>query len=518
MSLKEKLNNLSQNLETKKVKEKEIEQDELLKPTREKIKNLESQLRDLDLIKNSLDFQGDKKDVLGMKDYAEETKQKVESKSQELDDLVSKNEEALKELEIENKEQLVSHSEFTEEPEVLEYHQALEQEGGLKMSDEKLQERLVNLGVEVDTENFSYESASKAIEKKISDINEELIAEKLKIPEGKEELIGNLANEFEKNTEKVGLREKNSYNMYFFEMNQREFYINYQDEKVKVSGRRNLKLIPKNYEVSEKLYGEEVAQEALKKTYQNKIEQAFIKFDERVGQVSPLKEKDKVSEVIINTVKAQLKEKDLEKKIKDLDLGNKNLDSENSIYELERRLEKISNDKKDATELMERIESLRLKLSEEYIILENGAITIPSIEQKFKELYNQKENKKKEWEEKKAARTRHENNPPKLFGKKSWQEKLIEFQQEEELAREEAHSLELEYKTTPLRKEYHYSITTGKSFSEVEGNIKNKKEEGKLSEVIDKLKEELTEVINTNLSPEIMSDYVEYKALVEKIS
>src|SRR5574344_3140410 len=157
--------------------------------------------------------------------------------------------------------------------------------------------------------------------------------------------------------------------MYFFEMNQREFYINYQDEKVKVSGRRNLKLITKNYEISEKLYGEEVAQEALKKTYQNKIEQAFIKFDERVGQVSPLKEKDKVSEVIINTVKAQLKEKDLEKKIKDLDLGNKNLGSENSIYELERRLEKISNDKKDATELMERIESLRLKLSEEYIIL-----------------------------------------------------------------------------------------------------------------------------------------------------
>ena len=54
-------------------------------------------------------------------------------------------------------------------------------------------------------------------------------------------------------------------------------------------------------------------------------------------------------------------------------------------------------------------------------------------------------------------------------------------------------------------------------FSSTDKIIKEYSAEGKITEIFNELKDKLTEISNTNLSPEIMSDYVEYEALKKKI-
>lgn len=329
MSLKEKLGGLSKILEEQKKTKEKSEEDKRLEPIRVNIKNLESSRKNLALVKGSLDFKAPSKsekinkkiktkfgeinvltnkEASGMQDYLEQTDTKIKSKSGEIDTLILENKEALKELGIEDRDQLAVHPEFVEEPEVIEYHKALEQGEGLKMSDAKLKEKLITLGVEFDAENFSYESASQAVEKKIVDIDKELIVEKLKTPEGKEEVINNLAEEFKKSTGKLELhsfsgspdksmamgyeKDRPDYS-YGFGTDQRNFSVNFKDEKAKVTDWYNLKLIPDNFKDIEAAYGEDIAREALEKTYQNKVHENFSRWDETGDKAVSLKEQIK---------------------------------------------------------------------------------------------------------------------------------------------------------------------------------------------------------------------------------
>jgi hypothetical protein len=306
MSLKEKLGGLTQKLETEKKEKKQTEQDEQLKPVRANIKELEKNIKSLDLIKNSLDFKELNRpdEHIGMKDYAERTGKKVKSKSEEIDTLILGNKEALDTLGIEDRDQLSVHPEFAEEPEVIEYKKATKQGEELKMSDTKLKERLTKLGIEIDSENFSYESASEAVGEKLENINKELTQEKLKTPEGREEIINNLANKFEKN---IGRLELNSISgprdksidrgyekdqpdySYGFGMDRDDFNINFKGKKTEVTNWSNLRLIPDNFKDMKATLGDEIAREALEKAYQNKVDDAFMAPGAPLGEAIKLR-------------------------------------------------------------------------------------------------------------------------------------------------------------------------------------------------------------------------------------
>ena len=310
MSLKEKLGGLTKNLEEQKKTQKQSEEDERLAPVRANIKELQKSLKGLDLIKNSLDFKETDKpeDHVGMKDYAEKTDKNIKSKSGEIDSLILENKEALNNLGIEDRNQLSSHPEFAEEKEVIEYKKSLDQGEGLKMSDTKLKNRLTKLGVEFDIENFSYELASESLSKKIEEVNDDIRQEKLKTPEGREEIINNLAKEFEKSTGKMELNTINIYDKnsdpggfnrdkpdysYRFETDRSGFSVNFKDEKAKVTDWWSLTLLPDNFKNTEDKYGEEITHEALEKAYQNKVHDNFSKWDENSDKAVSLREQIK---------------------------------------------------------------------------------------------------------------------------------------------------------------------------------------------------------------------------------
>lgn len=535
MSLKEKLTVLSQNLETEKNNKEKAEEEEFLKPTREKIKNLELSLRDLDLIKNSLEFKGDEnqKDAIGMQDYAKNTNQNIEAKSSEINDLILENKEALKELGVENEEQLVSSPEFATDSEVIEYHKAKEQGEDLKISDTKLKERLMDLGVEFDAENFSYELAIPAIDKKIKETALELNQERIKTPEGKELVLDNLAKEFEEKTKKLKLNSISERNKsidsdlekkqpdysYRFKIGENNFNIEFKDEKTKVDNWYNLRLIPDNFKDVKAAYGEEIACEALEKTYQNKINDTFSEFNNRLEKnENNSGTEDKVSETINNVVRADLMEWKINQKLKE----DKNYKG-NPISYLKTKIEEIGREKEIANKFLQKIETLQLELSqkseiaEEDLIFKDKDLVIPSAMKAYKDLRANLSLKEKELNEKEREIARHKENQPKIFGKKTWQKELDELEKEAVIIKNQYEKLKGE-DLSLLWEKAHYFMDEKSLFSSTGKIIKEYSAEGKITEIFNELKDKLTEISNTNLSPEIMSDYVEYEALEKKIN
>jgi|GEM_PF-2190543 hypothetical protein len=715
MSLREKLGGLSQKLEIEKKEKEQFEKNKQLAPIRANIKKLESSRRALDLVKGSLDFKETNKpeNHIGMKDYAEKTDEKIKSKSGEIDALILENKEALNTLGIEDRDQLSGHPEFAEESEVVDYKGAVKQGEELKISDAKLKERLTKLGVEFEAENFSYETASQAVGKKIAEIDKELTQERLKTPEGREKTIESLAEELEKSTGKMelnsisGPRDKSmdrgyekdqpDYS-YGFGTDRRNFSVNFTDEKAKVTDWYNLKLIPGNFKDIEAVYGEEIAREALEKAYQNKVHDNFSRWDEHTDQAVSLKEQikavspeerraaqnkldeftkkqdeasrvlqekseelkakgidfnprsargdqytditgfdlhgtieyvseslykndfpsqydfikvrekidvriekidkfieiiqniknkedvnnllenqnsdiyisniyhnlvesdyrkdvrfklegnnngsvrkltdqcktyrqaedylneiiekdavgeNKVSEAIINTVKAHLKMIELESEIKNEGIGE-------HIYNLEDKIKEISNGKELATEIMGEIEALQSQLSsdpkiaEEDLVLEKRYLIIPSIKKEYDDLRENKPLKEQEWQNKKREREKHEETPPKLFGKEKWRTRLNELEKEEEAARNETETLYKKDQDALYHKAYHFIESD--QYTPIGKMVGRYEAQGKISEIFKGLKAELTKVIDATLPPKILQDYAEYKALVEKIN
>lgn len=540
MSLKEKLTVLSQNLETEKNNKEKAEEEELLKPTREKIKNLELSLRDLDLIKNSLEFKGDEnqKDAIGMQDYAKNTNQNIEAKSSEINDLILENQEVLKKLGVENEEQLVSSPEFATDSEVIEYHKAKEQGEDLKISDTKLKERLMDLGVEFDAENFSYELAIPAIDKKIKETALELNQERIKTPEGKELVLDNLAKEFEEKTKKLklnsiserdksidsDLEKKQPDYSYYFETERNNFSIEFKDEKKEVYNWHILKLIPDNFKDMEAAYGEEIAREALEKAYQNQINNIFSESDNHLEENENISDREnKISETIVNVVKAELTKRKIAQKLKEDENYKDYPDKNDPIYYLERKIEEIGREKEIANKFLQKIETLQLELSqkseiaEENLIFKDRDLVIPSIRKAYEDLRENLSLKEKELEEKEREIARHKENQPKIFGKKTWQKELDELEKEAVIIKNQYEKLKGE-DLSLLWKKAHYFMDEKSLFSSTGKIIKEYSAEGKITEIFNELKDKLTEISNTNLSPEIMSDYVEYEALEKKIN
>lgn len=281
MSLQEKLSKISQNLQETKAETEKKTQEKELEPIRLRIKELENQKNQLDLVKGSLELKSSDKTGKGMREYSKETDDQAKKESTRLDTLIDKNKEALQTIGVENKDQLVENQEFAEEPEVVSYKKAKEETANLEISDNSLKEKLKTLGVNTDEENFSYDSAEKALAEKLQSVEGELLQEKLKTPEGKEEAVETIAKNLEKTLPKTAFSQDEKTKEYKFSVGSSydEKNISITNDKATFKEWYNAKLLPENIKDLESKYGKEIVQTALKKSYDTKVEKAFEDFD-----------------------------------------------------------------------------------------------------------------------------------------------------------------------------------------------------------------------------------------------
>jgi hypothetical protein len=349
MSLQEKLSKISQNLQETKAETEKKTQEKELEPIRLRIKELENQKNQLDLVKGSLELKSSDKTGKGMREYSKETDEQAKKESTRLDTLIDKNKEALQTMGVENKDQLVENSEFAEEPEVVSYKKAKEETTSLQMSDSALKEKLKTLGVDTDVENFSYDSAEKSLAEKLQSVEGELLQEKLKTPEGKEEAIEALSKNLEKNIAQVNFSKDGKTGAEVLSLNRGDSKITISGEKTKFEGWRNAKLLPDEMSALEKTYGAEVLKEAVRKAYENKIQNSFDESDkenknidkalkEDLERASPEKgaEANKAFrefQNLANIFKTTLKEKAEELKAKGVDFNPNYVQNYGGDYE-----------------------------------------------------------------------------------------------------------------------------------------------------------------------------------------
>jgi len=327
MSLKEKLSKISQDLQKTKAETEKEAQEKELEPVRLRIKELENQKNQLNLIKGSLELKSSTETGKGMREYSEETHKQVQKESTHLDDLINENKEALQKIGIENKDQFVKNSEFAEESEVVSYKKAKEEVANLETSDSALKEKLKTLGVSIDEESFSYDSAEKALSEKLQSLKDELLQEKIKTPEGKEEVANALSESLKDSVLELSfLKDEKNNTQSFYLNNGGEIII--EDKNTKFKNWYRVKLLTKKITDLEKTYGKSVVKEALLKAYGNEIEAAFENFDEKnnikdkaikadLERTSPEKiseaskafdEFKKLGNVFLNTLKEKSKE------------------------------------------------------------------------------------------------------------------------------------------------------------------------------------------------------------------
>ncbi len=311
MSLEAKLANLSNQLEAKKQEQLQIEEEERLKPIRERVKELENQWHQLDIIKGSLEFKSGQEKGLGMAEYAKETDEQLKQKTNKIDGLITKHSAALQELNIKDRDELVAKEDFANEPEVVEFKTAVGKTAEINLSDAALQTKLADLGIALETDKFSYEAAAKAVTEKMEILEKELTQEKIKTPEGREEVIVKLAEKFDNTLPKIKLF---SYpeRQYEFELtgtNDNHFraHISIHNNKANFDKWWDARLVSGDVTKLEKEYGRDIVDLAIKKTYNNKFSAAIKLFDEQhanvlafnehIKKISPA-EKEKTRELL----------------------------------------------------------------------------------------------------------------------------------------------------------------------------------------------------------------------------
>jgi hypothetical protein len=200
ISLVDKLAAIKQQKETN---QKNVE-DESLTPIRNQIKDLQKNAFQIDLVIGAIEEHtqqsNDEKVVHGngIKNYAKNIEQQFKDESSKIQTLTNENKSLLTEMGIETTEQLIDNPEFTTTEEVIAYKKAKTDAKELvEIDDKNLQEKLKELGVEIDPNNFSYDLTVKALKEKKEKVQDEILLEKIKTPEGKEEVIEQLSKEIE---------------------------------------------------------------------------------------------------------------------------------------------------------------------------------------------------------------------------------------------------------------------------------------------------------------------------------
>jgi hypothetical protein len=346
LSLKEKLARISEEAKGKKAEEESKNEAKRLAPVYKHIKELEESRRQFDLIKGSLEIKTGSAEPkfggkmgLGMEEYTNETDKSVQKNEGALDSLIAENEEAMEVLGLSDQEviytlkkdskkseeptpgdiklhkrtKIAEHEDFDNTKEVVAYKKSGEQKKGLAMSDAALQKKLIKLGVEISEEDkneFSYQKIEQVVDEKIKKLDEELLSEKMKTPEGRIEAVDILAEEFAMNTGSfeigaVSITDKNNNNGYNQGKEDSSYVLDFKNpgnqnrnnsfrfqlfnNKTVLKNYYDLDLIPANLEEKKNSYGDEIVLGALEKNAQNKVREAFTKYDEKNGCAVSLK-------------------------------------------------------------------------------------------------------------------------------------------------------------------------------------------------------------------------------------
>lgn len=298
MALADKLSQMTEQLQEQKSQEAILAQQQELAPIRAKIKELEVRKNQLDLIKGSLevqpvrirDYAADENDVVvpGTRQYDTITKNESEKTTKTLDDLIKANAEALKTKNIENIHDLIGDEDFAQEEEVVSYKQAAKSSEDLKARNALLHRRLDVLGIHIPIEDFSYDVAETAIAEKMKSIDDELVQEKIKTPEGRKAAVETLAKDLENVIPNllVGKDENsNAHTLAFGYSDSKVVVFGENNKNVKFEGWSRASLVSEDFANFEKKYNPEILQEALNTAYKNKIEKSFKDFEKNKNDI-----------------------------------------------------------------------------------------------------------------------------------------------------------------------------------------------------------------------------------------
>ena len=288
MSLKEKLSQKATDLEQQRMSEEQQLRQEALAPIRQNIHKIENDRYQLDMIKGSLEKSDSSEDVgKRITDYATRLDKEVIEKRQPIETLMKDHQDVMETMSIKTPEELAEHPDFADEEEVVEYKEITErapkEHEALAEGDEALKEKLAALGVTIDTENFSYDAAEKAIDEKMQALNEELVREKLKTPEGKEEALEMLVKDIEGDIAQMRLSSKQGGYDFSLKTNESSYSkrtISIINDEAKIDGNDySIRFVPEKIKNIKEIYGEEIAEQAVTKAYDMQIEKAFKEFD-----------------------------------------------------------------------------------------------------------------------------------------------------------------------------------------------------------------------------------------------
>jgi len=246
-------------------------------------------------MKGSLELTSDTKDSKGnktgegMKEYKKNVSARKRNTTATLEKLLRDHSEALGTKGVKSVDELAAFPEFAEDEEITSHHKAEGDDKALSQADTAFITTLMGLGVEIDEHNFSYETAENAIVQKLKSLEEEIIKERIQTPEGKAEAIQSLAVSFESRTPQTELvaqgKENSPGDLVFNGVDFRYANICLSSKNVYFAYAKFPNLLPVDFKKDEALYGSEIVTEALRLTYNSKIDRAVTGFDEKHEQL-----------------------------------------------------------------------------------------------------------------------------------------------------------------------------------------------------------------------------------------
>lgn len=521
MSLEKKLSQISNQIRENKENESKKLHEEKLEPIRLNIKELEKTKFQLELVLGSLKLKSGKDSGIGIREYSTKTENEFKEENIRLDKLINKNQEALKTIGVENKDQLLENSDFTEDEEVISYKKSKGQKENLELSDSALKEKLLSLGVAIDQENFSYDLAEKVLQEKIEQINKKLALEKAKTPEGKEELKEELLQYFNKEIPSFSFSKAKNFDHYnknyvldLGGYNRIEF-----NENQIIKGDTPGSFSMGEWEKIEEKYPYDVIREAMKEAFEKKVGSSSYSFDLSGSHDRETKELKEYKEMIQskflpmakNMIDIRFRNNELRYKAKIQGLGNVS-----NIKDIENIIKNLESDKKEAERILGEIIRIETELPNEEVILSGTSIEVPSALKEYNEFRKETDEKTKRlkdviWEIQKL-----ETNKPKLFGIEKWNIGLNKLIQEKGELEKRTDSKWTQEDNNKLYKKAYFYIPT-KEYSSVEKIVKEQpRTQGNSKDIFSSLKVKLNDIANKEIPESALKLYEEFSDLIEK--
>jgi hypothetical protein len=521
MSLENKLSKISNEIRENKENESKKLQEEKLEPIRLNIKELEKTKFQLELILNSLKLKSEKDSGIGMREYSTKTENEFKKENTQLDKLIDKNQEALKTIGVENKDQLLENSDFSGDEEIISYKKSKAEKEDLELSDSALKERLLSLGIIIDQEKFSYDLAEKTLEEKIEQTSKELALEKAKTPEGKEELKKELIQYFNKEIPSFSFSKAKNFDHYnknyvldLGGYNRIEF-----DENRIIRGDTPGSFSMGEWEKLEEKYPYDVIREAMKEAFEKKVGSSSYSYDLSGSHDRETKELKEYKEMIQskflpmakNMIDIRFRNNELRYKAKIQGLGN----NIGSIKDVENIIKNLESYKKEAERILKEITRIEIELPNEEVILSGTYIEVPSALKEYNEFIKETDEKTKRLKDVLWEIQKLETNKPKFFGKEKWNSSFDELTQEKGELEKRTDSKWTQEENNKLYKKAYFYIPT-KEYSDVEKIVKEQpKIKGNSKEIFNDLKVKLNDIANKEIPESALKLYEEFGDLVE---